>query len=300
MVGAEPLIPFVDSHVHLWDHSVADVSWTWMKAGSDVARTSGTAEVDAPAYGPTEFMAEASGSGAVSMIAVHSATLESDPRAEMAWLQSISSSHSEIAGAVGFCRLSSPEAVAVLRDLADLPIVRGVRDLTVSQGLDRPAVSQAMAAAADLGLAVEMRPPLRDFAVMRELAEKWPDAKIVLGHAGLPRERTEAKVGEWREALDVLADAPNVYCKISALASASAPNWTIDSIRPLVLACVDSFGPDRCMFATNWPFDRPWGDHTRLVDAYRDIAGAFAPEGRHSMFHGTAEHVYDLEAAGVS
>ena len=117
---------------------------------------------------------------------------------------------------------------------------------------------------------------------------------LVLGHAGLPLERTAAYRAAWQQAMSALAATPNVVCKISALASGSDPNWTVESLRPWVLGCVEAFGPSRCMLATNWPIDRLHGSYQQLVDAYREILGELAPDERAALFHGTAERVYRL------
>lgn len=294
MSAEEATIDFVDTHVHLWDHSVPALEWTWMKSNADQGAGRGTHEVDAPSYTPLEFADETRGAGVSAFVAVHSATLESDPLAETAWFERLARNHPALGGAVGFCCLSAPDAVDVLNGHATVPVVRGVRDLTVSQGLEIDAVAPAMAAATALGLSVEMRTSLEQFPVMRALAERWPEVSIVLSHAGLPRGRTIETLGPWSSAMAHLAEAPNVVCKISAVASASDPDWSVDSIRPWILGCIEAFGPARCMFATNWPFDRPWANYLNLVAAYREIVSAFSHDERAAILHGTAELTYRL------
>ena len=93
-----------------------------------------------------------------------------------------------------------------------------------------------------------------------------------------------------------MASRPNVVVKISALASGADPGWSIDSIRPWAEHCIESFGPDRAMFGTNWPIDRLFGSYTALVEAYLEIAAPLTPEEHRALFSATAARVYRLGA----
>ena len=97
-----------------------------------------------------------------------------------------------------------------------------------------------------------------------------------------------------------MAVAPNVVVKVSAIASSADPSWTVDSIRPWVLAPVAAFGADRCMLATNWPIDRLYGTYDGLVAAYRTIVGELGAADRRALWHGTADRVYRLEEGAPS
>src|SRR5205814_3084270 len=68
---------------------------------------------------------------------------------------------------------------------------------------------------------------------------RWPNTTIALSHACLPLERSADQLAEWTQAMRRLAMAPNVVVKISAVAGASDPDWTIASIRPWILSCVE-------------------------------------------------------------
>ena len=55
--------PFVDAHVHFWDHSVPGLRWRWLEPGFDHPRLKGTPSLDAPRYTTAEFLAETGGLG---------------------------------------------------------------------------------------------------------------------------------------------------------------------------------------------------------------------------------------------
>jgi predicted TIM-barrel fold metal-dependent hydrolase len=72
--------------------------------------------------------------------------------------------------------------------------------------------------------------------------------------------------------------------------------WTIDSIRPWVLQCIESFGPERVMFASNWPVCVLFGSYLRLIDAYRLILAreGFSREDQEQMLYRNAERIYRI------
>jgi predicted TIM-barrel fold metal-dependent hydrolase len=130
--------------------------------------------------------------------------------------------------------------------------------------------------------------------VLDEIAARWPEVTVVLSHACLPLERTEAEREAWRRAAGVLARRPNVVCKISAVAGASDPDWTVGSIRPWILTCIETFGPERCMFGSNWPIDRMHGRYVDVVSAYREVIADLAVSEQRDVLAGTASRVYRI------
>ena len=102
---------------------------------------------------------------------------------------------------------------------------------------------------------------------------------VLLSHACLPLERTPDQFAAWSRAMSALARRPNVMCKISTVVGASQPDWSVASVRPWVLGCVESFGPDRVHGRLELP-DRSAVLHVpQLIDVYRQsIADLTAAE----------------------
>jgi predicted TIM-barrel fold metal-dependent hydrolase len=198
-------------------------------------------------------------------------------------------------GIVGRCLLHRPDAPDVLRDHARHARVRGVRDHESAKYLVVDEIAPAMDVLAELGMSVELRRAHDEFGELEEIADRWPTVTLALSHGCLPLERTPAELVAWRAAMARVAARPNVVCKISAVAGASDPEWTPDSIRPWILSCVEIFGADRCMFGSNFPVDRLFGSLPALVDGYREATAELGPSERAAIFHRTAERVYRLD-----
>jgi predicted TIM-barrel fold metal-dependent hydrolase len=73
-------------------------------------------------------------------------------------------------------------------------------------------------------------------------------------------------------------------------------HWTIESIRPWVLHCIEAFGPDRIMFGTNWPVDILYATYLEQTDAYRRIIAeaGFSRDEQERMLYRNAERLYRI------
>ncbi|WP_291734989.1 amidohydrolase, partial [Leisingera sp. F5] len=108
--------------------------------------------------------------------------------------------------------------------------------------------------------------------------------------AGSPHDRSPAGIAAWAGALRQLSALPNVACKLSGLGMFEH-NWTRDSIRPLVDTCLEQFGPERCMFGSNFPVDSLSSDYATLAGTYRELV----PAEQHTLVFGeTAARFYGL------
>jgi predicted TIM-barrel fold metal-dependent hydrolase len=158
----------------------------------------------------------------------------------------------------------------------------------------------AMDALAEVGGSLEVRRHHDDFAVLDELAARWPGVTLLLSHGCLPLERTTSEFEAWSAAIRSLARRPNVACKISTVVGASQPEASVDRVRPWVLACVEAFGADRCMLASNFPIDRPYCTYPQLVELYRQSLAELTASERRAVLAGTATRIYALDLPAVS
>ena len=117
--------------------------------------------------------------------------------------------------------------------------------------------------------------------------------QFVLVHCGQPRDRTASGRALWQEAITLLARVPNMAIKLSGFGMFER-NWTIESLRPLVLFAIGAFGPDRVMFGSNFPVDGMMRDYAGLWHAYDAITEDQSSAAREAMFHDTAARIYRI------
>lgn len=144
------------------------------------------------------------------------------------------------------------------------------------------------------------------------LARACPDTVIVLDHFGGPLGIGPHAVdgretfARWREGIAALARCPNVFVKLSGAGmrvlgfgfdqSATPPTSGLlaTAMAPYIDECLARFGPERCMFAGNFPVDKGMFAYRVLWNAFSVSVASLSDAERHQLFHGTAEQVYRI------
>ena len=67
-------------------------------------------------------------------------------------------------------------------------------------------------------------------------------------------------------------------------------------LAPLMNYCIEQFGPDRCMFESNFPVDKVFCSYNVLYNAFKRLSQGYSPLERAAMFHDTAARVYSIDA----
>jgi predicted TIM-barrel fold metal-dependent hydrolase len=68
--------------------------------------------------------------------------------------------------------------------------------------------------------------------------------------------------------------------------------WTVDSWRPWVLTCIETFGVERSFFGTNWPVDRLYSSYGDVLSAYEELITGLAPDEQTALFSANAERIF--------
>jgi predicted TIM-barrel fold metal-dependent hydrolase len=67
-----------------------------------------------------------------------------------------------------------------------------------------------------------------------------------------------------------------------------------DDWRPWIETCIEAFGPERCMFESNFPVDRGTCDYATLWNAFKQLSAGASEAEKTALFSGTAARVYRL------
>jgi predicted TIM-barrel fold metal-dependent hydrolase len=284
---------FCDAHAHFWDHSVPGLRWAWLEPDFSHPRLGALPTLDRPSYTRPELVAAAGAITLDKVVHIECSAPSCDPVVETAWLHDVAARTGWPNAVIGRCALASHDAGRVLEAQAAYPLFRGVRDMA-GAALGTPEFDRGCDALAALGCSCELMVTQAAYPTVREVAERHPTLPIVLGHAGLPTDRSPEALGPWIDALRNVARADNVVIKISAVGGSADPGWTVESIRPWVLGCIEAFGTDRAMFASNWPVDSLFGTYEGLLAAYADIVSGFSDDERTALFSANTERFYGI------
>jgi predicted TIM-barrel fold metal-dependent hydrolase len=289
-------IPFIDAHHHLWELGRFHYDWLTDPGWPGHNTLLGDYKMIRVDWPIERLMKEFYGSNVTKSVHVEAAYAGSDPVEETVWLEGLAQTYGFPHALVVFCDIEKPDGDEQLqRHLAASSRVRGVRIRAHPDDATTAAFKQSYAALARYGLSYELNASPGKLLSGRDVALAFPDIQVILGHAGFPVQRDPAYMDQWRSEISALAKAPNVACKISGFAMVEH-DWTIESIRPWVLHCIESFGVERSMFGTNWPVDVIYSSYLRQVDAFRLILSreGFSREDQEKLLYGNAEKFYRI------
>ncbi len=145
------------------------------------------------------------------------------------------------------------------------------------------------------------------------LARAFPTANIVLDHLGTPlgvgpyAGKQEAIFTQWARDLAELATCPGVVIKLGGLAmpwngfgfeTAAVPPSSDELVAKQARYyhhAIEVFGPDRCMFESNFPVDKCAISYPVLWNAFKKIAARYTETEKDQLFRGTATRFYRLK-----
>jgi len=317
----EPELPLCDPHHHLWEFPGSRYLAAEMLAELGGHRVTHTVFVECVQHyradgkeplrpvGETEFVAQLAAAGDLT---------PGIPRFA--------------AGIVAFADLTLGDAVedVLSAHLAASNRVRGIRYATAwdaSNEIRRshthpppgltgePRFRAGIAALERLGLRFDAWLYHTQFAELVELAIRFPDLRIVLDHMGGPlgigpySSRRQEVFNDWRTNLAAVASCPNVSIKLGGRMMTSAGfGWhkrptppgseeLAAAIHPYFDACIQLFGPERCMLESNFPMDRASCSYGILWNAFKRVTAHYALGERARLLRETAMDFYRLDAA---
>lgn len=295
-------IKTIDSHHHIWDRQRH--RYPWLDGPSTAAHFGSTDQLPHE-YGIDAYLRDIDGQDIVKSVHVEAGADPSDPVSETRWLQTVADTHGYPHGIVAYANLAEPEVWKVLEGHCAFPNMRGIRMMTKKVGQlskDADASGSLMsdvqwragfAILGKMGLSFDLQAPAPLMAEAAALAAAFPGIQLMLTHAGLPLDRSEDGIAAWRAGMGQMAQHPNIALKISGIPMTDW-QWTVDSLRPMVLEAIDLFGVQRTMFGSNFPIDRLYSDFSTLFGAYRTIVADFLPREQAQMFHDNAARLYRL------
>jgi predicted TIM-barrel fold metal-dependent hydrolase len=287
-------LPFTDSHVHFHDMQHPTLRYDWLEPeGEDIVLDDYRA-IKALRYWADDFLAETRFHNVERVVHVQAATGSPDPVDETEWLQAFADRLGIPHGIVAYADLAAPDAVETLERHARFANLRGIRDLRYDDYLSSAAWRRGYGELERFGLVCCDDPIVEEMPLALELAREFPGVTLCIDHASFPRERTDEYFELWRTRMRELASADNVVVKISGLGMVDH-RWTLDSLRPWVLACIEAFGVERSFFATNWPVDRLFSSYGDVLDAYEQLIAGFDEDERRALFSGNAKRIFRLD-----
>jgi len=290
----------IDAHHHIWRQD--DLPWLM---GPMVPRIFGPYEAIRRDYPVMEYLADLEGSGVTKSVYVQANWAPERFQHETAWVQQTADEAGWPHAIVGFVDLLAADARPQLDRLTKYPLLRGIRQqihwhknetfrfAPHADMAEDETFRRNVAHLADYGLSFDLQVFAGQMKGAAGLADACPGVTLILQHAGMLEDLSDKGRAEWRAGIKVLAERPNVVCKLSALGTFIHRNDAVH-IQDMVRETVGFFGADRCLFGSNFPIEKLWCDYKNIIAAFKAAVDPLPDAERHAIFHDTAARVYRI------
>ena len=270
----------IDAHHHLWTLARGDYGWL-TPALAPIHRDFSLSDL-------TPHLAVADIQGT---ILVQAAPTE----AETMFLLDIAAKAQVVRGVVGWTDFDAADGGVRIDALAARKLLVGLRpmvqDIPDDDWLLRPALAPLLAAMARNRLVFDALVVPRHLPRLLRLVDDHPDVQFVLDHCAKPRLAT-GEMADWHRDVALLAERPNIVCKLSGLATEAAVGWQIADLRIAVDHVVACFGTHRLLWGSDWPVVNLAGGYGKWFAAAETLLAGLSTDEKAVIFGSNAARIY--------
>lgn len=285
----------MDAHMHLWDRANG---YPWLDENIFKGKLEGNFLVD-------DYLAISKNQNISKAVHVECHGFSHDPVLETEWIQKISDQFGIPQGIVGYASLHHPEIETELKRHCEYPNMRGIR-MNLRYGskgfflTDRGNYMQdkewqrgfSLLSKYHLRFDMQIYPEQIPDAI--RLLKVYNDIPVILDHLALPYEPNEENFDSWAENIKQIAEIPNTYMKLSGIGVFFQNTNNLTLIVKYITQAIESFGVNRCLFASNCPPDAAFIPFDSIFEIYKKIAINFSEKERYQLFYENASRVYDV------
>jgi predicted TIM-barrel fold metal-dependent hydrolase len=281
----------IDTHQHLWDLKRFELPWL---TDYETLRRS---------YLLADYWAAAEGTNIVKTIYMEVDVTPKQRQAEVDYVVALARRpESRMAAAVVGGQPESPQFGDYVRGLKSTGVVKGVRAAVRSRNLgDRFELESDFVAGVRLlgknGLSFDINVSPDQLPQAAALVDQAPDTRYVLDHCGniAPVAPAKADVERWKRGIALVAKRKPVVCKVSGfITNSKGKTPSVDEIAMVVDHVYECFGPDRVMFAGDWPVCTLAMTLAEWVATLQQIVAGRPRADQKKLFHDNAAKFYGV------
>lgn len=282
----------IDSHVHFWDPV----------RGDDILIVQRD-PVMHRRFSPPDLYPWLQRHEVACCVVMQSAPHEDESR----YLMELTADLSWVHGVVAWSDLASPELPQRLQALGAAGRLLGLRvmlhRLDDPNWIAHPAVVRGLHTLADAALSLDMVAEAVHLSAVREALLQVPGLRAIVNHGATPPIHARAWQ-PWADGIHALASDTQVWCKFSALPEFALPGRDpdLEALLPYAAHLMHCFGPERLLFASNWPCCDRAGDFGSWWTMFHALLDRLqvTPEQRHAMLGGNAQRAYQVPPAAAT
>jgi predicted TIM-barrel fold metal-dependent hydrolase len=295
-VDEQASLPIVDTHEHLWDLTKFNLPWT--KGNEKLGRS----------FVTKDYQEATKGLNVVKSVYME---VDVDPAQQVQEAEYVidvcQRRDNPMVAAVISGRPASSEFKAYIMKYKDSPYIKGVRQ--VLHGLSNPPgfcldkqFVKGVQLLGDLGMSFDLCLRSGELADGERLVAQCPRTRFIVDHCGnMDVTVTDLKPRQvWMDGMKALAQRENVVCKISGIIATAKEDWKAADLAPNIRFSIQTFGPDRQMFAGDWPVCTLRASYRQWVGALKEIVREMKMPlaDQKKLFHDNAVRFYGLKDKG--
>jgi predicted TIM-barrel fold metal-dependent hydrolase len=273
---AAPAVRIIDPHVHVWTQ---DNRYPWAQTATTPPR---------PEALPEELLQLMRANGVSHTVLIQVIYYTWDNRFTRDTLKRFKGKFQ------GVCRVN-PESPGAPHDLEKLVKQDGFRGVRLSPSgaaagdwFRGPLMPPLWERTQQLKVPMTLLLPTSRLPDAARLIENYPALDVVIDHmADCPPDKPE----ELKKLLD-LARFPRVYVKISHTWSLSKQKYPFRDTHDQVHKLYDAFGPQRLMWATDWPISERLCTYAQTLSVVRDEMKFLNQDDKHWILSKTIERIW--------
>jgi len=127
-----------------------------------------------------------------------------------------------------------------------------------------------------------------------ELVKEFTNQMFVIDHIAKPDIKNK-KIKDWKKDIQNIAEAENVYCKISGMVTeADLKNGKKEDFHPYMDTVVEAFGTNRIMYGSDWPVCLLAAPYGSVLDIVKEYFSSFSKNEQDNFFGKNACTFYNL------
>lgn len=279
----------IDSHHHFW--TIGNRDYPWMAGLDSITRD----------FGPDDLQPLLDDNGIDATVLIQTVSEVAETREFLLTAAEID----YIAGVVGWVDLAEPGVAATLADLKSQhggSFLVGIRHQIHDEGdpawFRREDARRGLKAILDAGLAYDVLVRTRELPAAIETVGMFPEGRFVIDHLAKPP-IASGQLEPWASLMREFGPMPNVACKLSGLVTeANHDAWTPEDLKPYVATVLEIFGPERCMFGSDWPVCLLAASYDQVVATLRTLLRELGVDaaGMTAIFGAAVAKWYQLDA----
>jgi predicted TIM-barrel fold metal-dependent hydrolase len=300
---SHPRRAIVDAHHHFWDLSAVRYPWLtqqpWLPFRyGDYARIRRNYLYD-------DYRGDTSGFRVDGTVHMEAESAPDSPCEETQWLAEQRLRHGLPCAAVAQAWLDRPDVEDILSQQSKYEFVRGVRHKPAAApdthsarrgrpgSMDDPVWRRGFALLSRFNFSFDLQTPPWELAAAADLARDFPRTTIIVNHAGLPMDRSAEGLTVWRHGLESVASCPNVHIKLSGIGLPG--RWPVEENRGIVRIVLETFGYERCLFASNFPVDSLTASFRTIYQSFQSFVADYSDHEQDALFRANAIRLYRFD-----